>query len=155
MLQASHLQATSCAFRNVHSSFCTDAFCCAKRALFLLRAMEQYDTLAGLARGGTAQDVAGVGVEMVYADAKGDEPMVNSVVPGSPAEAAGVKANDIIIAVDGDSTKGRSLDAVAAELRGSVGSNVRVTLKRGGKTVDLTAKRAEIKFQVCAVLLSV
>jgi S1-C subfamily serine protease len=64
---------------------------------------------------------------------------VTSVVPGSPAEKAGIKQGDIITAIDGKPVK--SMDDVIGTVRGKqVGAKVSVTYYSGTskKTVDLT-----------------
>lgn len=108
---------------------------------------DEYDALAGLARGGNTENIAGIGIEITYADKKGTQPMVNSLIDGGSAQANGVKANDIIVAVDSQLVEGLSLDTVASYLRGPVDTPVRVTLQRGGGgMVDLTIKRKVVKF---------
>ncbi|HEY9772700.1 MAG TPA: S41 family peptidase [Planktothrix sp.] len=50
--------------------------------------------------------------------------------PGSAAEAAGVKAGDHIVAVNGISVFGKSLDSMTSEIKGRAGTSVTVTLER-------------------------
>ena len=79
-----------------------------------------------------------------YYGAKGGEGvLVTEVVPGNPAEKAGIQAKDIITAVDGEKVRtSRELTAKAATL--PVGETTKITLVRDGKerTVDVkVAKR--------------
>ena len=71
--------------------------------------------------------------------------LVTQVFEGDPADKAGIKANDIIITVDGQKvTTGRELSGIIANT--AVGGKTRITLLRGGekKTVTATvAKRPE------------
>jgi aminopeptidase N len=63
---------------------------------------------------------------------------VASVIAGSPAEQAGVQANDVIIAVDGAALT--DLKAYGAALRGkSPGDMILVRVRRGDETLDLQA----------------
>jgi carboxyl-terminal processing protease len=55
---------------------------------------------------------------------------VVSVLPGSPAEAAGIVAGDQIRRVDGEPVRDLSLDQAVRKLRGSPGSTVRLGLLR-------------------------
>ena len=79
-----------------------------------------------------------------YYGAKGGEGvLVTEVVPGNPAEKAGIQAKDIITAVDGEKVRtSRELTAKAATL--PVGETTKITVVRDGKerTVDVkVAKR--------------
>ena len=57
-------------------------------------------------------------------------------MPGEPAEQGGVKANDVILTLDGTKLEGpRDLQRVVAST--PVGKKVRVTLWRDGKEQDL------------------
>jgi len=60
---------------------------------------------------------------------------VISVVPGGPADKAGLENGDIIEAIDGKSTRDMSLAEIATELSGQPGSNVNLSIVR--------ARRAE------------
>lgn len=70
---------------------------------------------------------------------------VNNVVPNGPADKAGVQQDDVIIAIDGVSTKGLSIEQASSRLRGKAGTQVRLTIQRGGKDLaPITITRAEI-----------
>ncbi|MGA2286413.1 MAG: S41 family peptidase [Dehalococcoidia bacterium] len=65
---------------------------------------------------------------------------------GSPAEAAGVQAGDIILAVDGESTDGWNIDQAVTKIRGPKGSQVTLKLQHpNGDMVDLTITRDAIQ----------
>jgi carboxyl-terminal processing protease len=86
------------------------------------------------------QSFAGVGIQMSR------ELVVTEVFPGTPAEAAGLRLGDRIIAVDGASVEGMKSDEVSPRVRGPVGSAVQFTVVRGGhaEPLTVTATRAEI-----------
>jgi carboxyl-terminal processing protease len=65
----------------------------------------------------------------------------------SPAEKAGIKAGDIITAVDGTSTIGMSSDAAVNMIRGKIGTPVKITVihPNAKTTTEITITRAEIK----------
>lgn len=63
---------------------------------------------------------------------------------GSPAEAAGLRAGDHILAIDGTSTAGESLSSLVFVVRGEAGTDVTLTVQRGEQTVDITVTRAVI-----------
>jgi C-terminal peptidase prc len=62
----------------------------------------------------------------------GEQVVVVAPTPGGPAEEAGVRPADNIVAVDGRPTQGLSLYEVAEALQGPAGSKVELTLAREG-----------------------
>ena len=62
----------------------------------------------------------------------------------SPAEAAGLRAGDIVLAIDGESVNGATLQDQVGKVRGDPGTKVTLTLMRGDRTFDLTITRAKI-----------
>lgn len=56
-------------------------------------------------------------------------------LPGSPAEEAGLKPDDLVIAVDGVATRGKSLRDLVREVRGPAGTTVVLTIKSADGTV--------------------
>jgi serine protease Do len=70
--------------------------------------------------------------------------LVSQVFKGDPAEKAGIKSNDIIVSVDGESVNsGRELSAKIADLE--VGKSTKLVVIRDGKEKTITAKLAERK----------
>lgn len=63
---------------------------------------------------------------------------VVSVMPGTPAAAAGLQPRDQIVAIGGQSIVGAELREVVGKLRGPRGSKVRLTIKRPNRATDVT-----------------
>jgi carboxyl-terminal processing protease len=63
---------------------------------------------------------------------------------GSPAEAAGLRSGDQVLAIDGTSTAGESLSTLVFEIRGEAGTDVTLTIRRGEDALDITITRAVI-----------
>lgn len=86
----------------------------------------------------------GVGIE-VYSTQDG-EVIVSSVMAGQPAEAAGVKAGDVIVGVDGQDMQGSLLSDVAAKIRGREGTEVTIKVLRRstGETLEFTMERTTV-----------
>jgi carboxyl-terminal processing protease len=85
----------------------------------------------------------GLGVEL-----RADEGalLIVNVIPRSPAEKAGLRAGDRIIAVDGQATRELTTEAAAALLTGPEGSLVRVTtLSPGENGREISIRRAEVE----------
>ena len=61
----------------------------------------------------------------------------------SPAEAAGLRSGDIVLAVDGESVNGSTLQDEIGKVRGEAGTKVTLTLKRGERTFDLSDHAGE------------
>jgi len=74
-------------------------------------------------------EFSGLGIVIAIKD---DKLTVISPIKGAPAEKAGVKAGDVIVAIDGESTAGIALDRAVKKMRGAKGTKVVLTLQREG-----------------------
>jgi carboxyl-terminal processing protease len=84
----------------------------------------------------------GIGVQLDDDETKG--PIIQSIIPGTPAEEAGLQRGDAITAVDGRSTDGESIDEVVSRVRGPEGEAVTLTIKRGDQApFDVTITRKQ------------
>lgn len=81
---------------------------------------------------------------------KNNEVYIKEPLPQSPAIKAGVKANDVIIAVNGKIIKGMVIDSVVKLIRGPEGTKVKLVLRRPGftKLVNITIVRQIVEFQM-------
>ena len=72
-------------------------------------------------------------------------PMINDVIEGSPAESAGIKAGDRVIAVNGQPTLKKddeqSIDALV-RLIGGAGNDLTLTVQRGAETLEIAVTDA-------------
>ena len=69
------------------------------------------------------------------------------VYPDSPAEAAGVRVNDLITAVDGNvisGEDGKTYNDAVEQIRGDAGTQVELTIERDSKTLELMVTRADV-----------
>ena len=75
---------------------------------------------------------------------------VLKVFDGSPAKRAGIRAGELITAVDGRSIAGLNADAATSRIKGPPGSKVKleVLAPRSGRARQLTVERAEIEVPV-------
>jgi carboxyl-terminal processing protease len=91
----------------------------------------------------------------VYIDTTTDDLRVSAPIPGGPAEAAGVKANDVIVAIDGKDVASMAKADRTTPIRGPEGTSVRLTIRRPGTpgTIDITVTRQKIN--IPAVTLDV
>lgn len=86
---------------------------------------------------------AGVGMELRF-DTVDTLPEVVRTFPGGPAEQAGVRVGDRILAIDGQASRGlRSVDVIK-RLRGEPGTAVVVRIGRNGTAEELTLSRADL-----------
>jgi carboxyl-terminal processing protease len=89
-------------------------------------------------------NLEGIGAELSMKD---QEIIVVSPIKGSPAERAGIKANDIITAVDGVSTADMNLSQVVTRIRGKQGTKVTISIyreKSGAQDVTLTREQIHV-----------
>ena len=91
----------------------------------------------------TEGEFGGIGVTMGFKDKK---VFILSVLEGTPGEAAGLQADDEIIAVDGTPVTNYQPEEVAMHIRGDVDTNVTLTIHRKGEegNRDITVTRAMI-----------
>ena len=74
--------------------------------------------------------------------------VVLAPLASSPAEAAGLLAGDVVLAVDGDPVDGSTMNDQISRIRGEAGTDVTLTIQRdGGEPFDVTITRAEITLQ--------
>ena len=90
--------------------------------------------------------IVGIGVFLGQPSGSGGGLIVQSVIQGSPAQAAGLRAQDQIIAVDGHSVENVSVDSAASLIRGAEGTKVTLTIihSGSGSPVDVTITRAVV-----------
>jgi carboxyl-terminal processing protease len=72
---------------------------------------------------------------------------VADVLPGTPAERAGIREGDVIVAVDGESIAGVPSDVSTARIKGPKGTQVELGLVPvgGGERRELVVERAEVR----------
>lgn len=83
----------------------------------------------------------GVGVTMQVVD---NGILITDVLPDLGAAKAGMKAGDVITAVDGVPTAGAALETVRTQITGEAGTTVKLTVLRGGTTRSYTVTRAKV-----------
>ncbi|MBG0787122.1 MAG: S41 family peptidase [Anaerolineaceae bacterium] len=79
-----------------------------------------------------------------YVDVSGDYVEIISPMKGSPAEAAGLRPNDKVIAINGEDMTGTPGDLVLQQILGPAGTDVTLTIDRDGETFDVTITRQHI-----------
>lgn len=89
------------------------------------------------------EDASLVGIGVVSI-AGTDGMTITSVLEGSPAQAAGLREGDRIVAVDGRSTLGVDAAQVSSWIQGEAGTQVTVTYQRGEEKHTVTLTRAAI-----------
>lgn len=86
----------------------------------------------------------GIGVQIATKDGK---LMVIAPIEDSPAEQAGLAADDEILEINGESTKGVTIDKAADKIRGEEGTTVTLTVKRKGEIRKYAIVRKEIELK--------
>ena len=94
----------------------------------------------------TEGEFGGVGIEISMEKGR---PIVVAPIEGTPAFKAGLRAGDIILAVDGEDTFGKSLLEIVKKIRGKPGTKVKLTIMRKGldKPITVEITRAIIKIE--------
>lgn len=80
-----------------------------------------------------------------YVDTTAEYLTIISPMPDTPAEAAGLKPGDQVVAIDGEDMTGVSGDLVLRKVLGPAGTKVTLTIRREGmEDFDVTITRAKI-----------
>jgi len=83
-----------------------------------------------------------------WVDTTGDYVEIISPMKGSPAEAAGLQAQDKVIAINGEDMTGIPGDLVLQKILGPAGDTIVLTIRRGEETFDVSITRAVIQIPV-------
>jgi carboxyl-terminal processing protease len=95
---------------------------------------------------------SGIGIYLNQ-DPKTKKLIVTSPIPGSPAEKAGIKPNDVIIAVNGKSTTGEDVAGVSTMIQGKNGTSVKITVQRPSENKSLTFSIMRAQINVPNVIM--
>ena len=82
-----------------------------------------------------------------YVGIREEQLVIIAPITGSPAEKAGIRAGDIVLGINGDSTEGLSLEEAVLHIRGPKGTSVRLLILHEGETepAEIEIIRAEIE----------
>lgn len=83
----------------------------------------------------------GIGAELGI---KNDQLVIISPLDGFPAQKAGLRAQDIIVAIDDKSALGITVEEAVSKIRGDAGTDVKLTIIRGDTQKDYTITREKI-----------
>ena len=92
----------------------------------------------------TSGELTGVGIQITQ-DEKTKQLVVVSPIEGTPASNAGIMSKDLIVKINGKSTKGMDTNQAVSLIRGEPGTSVTLTIERNGKQRDFDIKRAKIE----------
>jgi carboxyl-terminal processing protease len=93
----------------------------------------------------TSGEMSGVGIKL-ETNPRTQQLVVAEAIDNSPAAKAGIKSGDIIVAIDGKSTKNMNLEGAISLIRGEIGKSITLKIARGGKSpFDIALTRAQIE----------
>ncbi|MDQ7822477.1 MAG: S41 family peptidase [Candidatus Eremiobacteraeota bacterium] len=90
---------------------------------------KEYASLMEQMKGGS---FGGIGIYIEMDKDKGNQLTVVETIEGTPGHKAGLKSGDLILKVNGKSTKGLKIEDAQKLLRGDVGSKAVLTVQRSG-----------------------
>jgi carboxyl-terminal processing protease len=94
---------------------------------------------------GVEHEFGGVGLQV---STEGDELKVISPIFNTPAYRAGIAAGDVIESIDGANAKGMSIDDAIKRMKGKLGTEVNVAVRRNsGGSESFTLKRETIRVE--------
>jgi len=94
----------------------------------------------------------GIGIYLTQ-DAKTKQVIITATVPGSPADKAGFKRGDVIVAVNGTNVVGKDIPTISKLIQGPVNTSVSLTVLRPSKHQTLTIKVIRAVIQVPNVIM--
>ena len=92
----------------------------------------------------TAGIYYGIGAYIMF-DKEGNSTKISSVMPDSPAERAGLRANDLIYAIDGESIYGMQTSDSVKLIKGEENTEVVLSILRDGERMDVTVIRGKVE----------
>ncbi len=93
----------------------------------------------------TSGEMSGVGIKL-ETNPRTQQLVVAEAIDNSPAAKAGIKSGDIIVAIDGKSTKNMNLEGAISLIRGEIGKSITLKIARGSKSpFDIALTRAQIE----------
>ena len=92
----------------------------------------------------TSGELMGVGIQ-ISLDKDTKELIVVSPIEGTPASRAGVQSKDVIVSIDGTSTKGMTTEDAVKLIRGPEGTEVILGFRRNGDVLNVPLTRARIE----------
>ena len=102
----------------------------------------------------TSGELRGVGIQLSL-DKETKELIVVAPIEGTPASRAGVQPKDVIVSIDGESTRGMDTEDAVKLIRGPEGSKVVLGLRRQGAVISVTLKRARIEINAVSKSLNI
>lgn len=96
----------------------------------------------------TTGEYAGIGAII---SKKGNNVIIREPYKGSPADKAGLLPGDVILAIDGNSVKGKNTEDVSEMLKGQPGKEITIRIQREGETKSTDKKAIREKIQLPSV----
>ncbi|MFP4319099.1 MAG: carboxyl-terminal processing protease CtpC [Phormidium sp.] len=92
----------------------------------------------------TSGELTGVGIQLSQDEDTG-ELIVISPIEETPAFEAGIQSQDVITEIDGQSTEGMDINEAVDLIRGRIGTEVVLTVRRGEREIDFPITRDRIE----------
>lgn len=86
--------------------------------------------------------ITGIGAEIGIKD---ENIVIIAPLENTPASKAGLKAKDIILKINDESTEGMDVDTAVSKIRGEIGTKVTLTIKRGDRELVFEMIREKIE----------
>ena len=85
--------------------------------------------------------ITGIGAEVGIKD---NRVIIVAPIDNSPAANAGIKAQDIVLTIDGTDTTGMDINTAVSKIRGDAGTKVKLQMQRGDTKLDFEITREKI-----------
>ncbi len=92
----------------------------------------------------TSGELTGVGIQLSQ-DEETKELVVVAPIEDTPASQAGILARDVITKINNQTTEGMDVNQAVSLIRGPVGTEVKLTIRRGDQELEFKLQRARIE----------
>jgi len=95
---------------------------------------------------------SGIGI-YIQQDPNTKQVSITATVPGSPADKAGFKSGDVIVAVNGTDVVGKDINTIHNLIEGKIGTSVAITVQRPPTNQKITINVTRANFKVPGVIM--
>lgn len=107
------------------------------------RGENEFDFAVSPDKSGSYKNYCNIGVTLRKPEIEA-ELLISKVIRNAPAHKAGLLKGDLLTSVNGEAIAGLTVDEITEKIKGESGTEVTVTVKRGGESLDIKVTRGPV-----------